>query len=191
MPLAAQCPAHPAHVEVRLDGDDLTGTVIVVGELAGSPVTETLAFTGPVANARATSETCERYDCVTSMITTGLVGEATTPQLQARFVGSGGEAIHANEELEDCVLGYLEIRSGGWPAASIGTESERGMLAMDDLWDFTPRRADIFVETLEDGSDGRIWEVVATPDYLGSLRPHHLELTVELRNASDIVERSP
>lgn len=191
MPLAPLCPAHPAYVEVRLDGDDLTGTVIVVGTLAGAPVTETLLFSGPTANTRAIRQTCERYDCVTSMITTGLVGEATTPQLQARWVGAGGEAVHANEELEECVMAYLQISLGGWPAASIGTESEQGLLAMDDLWDFEPRRDDVFVETLKDGSDGRIWEVVGTPDYLGSLRPSHFELTVQLRNTTDITERSP
>ncbi len=189
--LAAECPAHPAYVEIRLTGPDLTGTVTVNGKLDGAVVTETLTFTGPVANDRAKDKTCKLMDCSTSITTTGLAGEATTPQLQARWVGSGNEAVHANAELEDCVLGYLEISRGTWPAARIGTEVERGFLALDDHYDNTPRRGDLFVETLEDGSDGATWEVVGVPGHLGSLRPHHFELTVRLRNDADQTERSP
>lgn len=189
--LRGQCPIAPGFVEVTLTGPDLTGTVTVTGTLAGSPVVDTLTFTGPVAYERATLTCCKRMDCVTSITHSGLSDEATTPQVVARWVGAGGEPIEANEEIEDEVCAYLQIDRGTWPAAKgPATAREKGWIALDDLYADTPRHKDVFVEQ-RDGTDYKRWEVVGLPDHLGNLRPHHFELTVELRNSTDVELRSP
>lgn len=187
--LRGQSPAAPALVEITLIGPDLTGTVTVTGTLAGASVVETFTFTGPVANQRATQTGCKRLDVVTSITTSGLSDEATTPQIVARWVGAGGEAVEANEEVEAELCGYLEVSRGTWPRKS-GTAVEKGWIGLDDWYDELPRRGDVLVEQRDD-ADYRRWEVVGLPDHLGNIRPHHHELTVELRDTTDVEIRSP
>lgn len=183
--LLAKCPVHQAYLEVSVRGPVTLGTVDIVGELGGDPVIETLNFDAGTSFKLRT--TCSQLDCVTSVVAAGFDPSGT---IEARWVESGGESVHVNCVIAECVYGYKEARGGAgkWQATGSGGMSKQASwIAFDDIYDFTPQNGDIFV----DDGDGQRWEVEGIPEHLGYLRPVHYELDVKLANNQDITIRTP
>ncbi len=194
-----KCPNLGGMVELLLEGSELTGTITVTGEYQGSPQTEEVTASGPMgdlgdAATRAVLTTCKRFDCVTLIETTGLVGEPGPPTIAARFVGEGGHPLEINCELIDCVMGALEPRGGGgsWPVPRPGSVEAAGLILMHDDWyDFVPQRGDIYIETWTDGSEHKYLVEGLEPTRLGLLRPHHFEINVsQLQNQDTTIRPS-
>lgn len=182
-----KCPSHNAYVEVTIRATvDGVGTVVVDGEYDGAPVSETLTFDGSTGSFQI-RQTCSRFDCLTGITPVGFDDDAL---IAARYVEVGGEGVQINCLLAECVEGHLERsgRAGSWQATIPGgREAADAWIAYPDYYDFTPREGDVFV----DDGDSKRWEVAADPDWLGGQRPHHFEIDVNLRNATDIAVRTP
>lgn len=164
-------PASTAVIEVTLaGGTDGTGTVTVSGNYKGSPVSETLTFTG-----NGSLRTSQRFDTLDPLTTTGLADEATPPTISATARGRDGSWVQQEVAL---VSGYpaaqrergdtrLRILRGGehrladatWLLAYPGTA-------------YTPQAGDVLVES----QDTTRWTVEGWNFLPSSLRPLHLEL---------------
>lgn len=189
----SKCPKHGAFVQATLVGGTLSGSLRVLGTYQGAPVNELLTFSGPTGDTgQVTKVGCQRFDCITEVTSTGLANEVPVPTVLLTWVGSGGEPVHVNCLLNDCIIGHREYRgAGSWPARKPGaTQTGKAWIAFDDLYDYRPRPDDVFVEVLDDGSLGERWLVVGKPRPLGNLQRSHWEIDVDEVNTTDIELRT-
>lgn len=170
-----ECPEGAAYAEFTVEGATaLTGTITVAGELDGVPDTEDVPVAGPIgATGKAIVRTCKRWTCFTAITTTGLDDEAPPPTISARLIGVGGESIQAVQELDACVVGNNEGVNSGWkvPTAGSTAVSPGATIDHDNVYDFTPRRGDLYVDL----ESGEVWEVLGAPP---TAHGHHYELRV-------------
>lgn len=195
--VAAKCPSVAGYVQIRLWGDDLTGSIEVDGLVAGSPTTEVIQATGPIAVGEALLTGCKLFECVTEIRTSGLADELPAPEILARLVGEGGNPLETLCELSDCLIAHGQVGGAGrgrWPMTPAGkTEDQPSLIMHDDIWGFEPRRGDLYVEQRQPPEGGalrdwRTWEVTGDPEFLGALRSAHWELGIRMANNRRVTE---
>lgn len=145
------------------------GTVTVTGTVAGVPDSEVLTYA-----AGGTQRTIKLFTAVDALglaVSAGLVGAT----IQALALGGDGSRNHMAYVLITGVRAHLNRGSARWPNTVAGTaEVERTWFGIDYTTLWAPREGDVFV----DQGSSEQWKVVGTPDWLGSIRPHHWEVRV-------------
>ena len=149
-----------------------SGTVQVVGtNTSGAPQNQTLTFAG-----NGTQVTAKRYATVSSLATTGLVGEVAVATVAAQAVSADGTPQLILVEVaadRPVVLGWTGPFD--YPAPTQGTQELDGATVLADYEDvWTPRVDDLATEP----ATGDVWLVRGVREVrVGfGVRPHHWQL---------------
>lgn len=105
-------------VKVALSGGERTGTVTITGQLDGSPVSETITFSG--ASKKYSSNT---YDALTSITTSGLADEDPAPNITIAAV----DAL-----LHDVMTTTWEDFDCRWEEKAVPYWNSLGLLVLSD-----------------------------------------------------------